>query len=438
MDTYKESFREEAYELLGELEQSLLELEEKSDDMDIVGRVFRAMHTIKGSGSMFGFEDIASFTHNIETVFDLVRSRDIPVTREMVTLSLAACEQIKLMVEGEEIDKELVENIIISFKTMIPTGVDLEDGASQGETAEEHADVKEEEITYRVRFRPSKDILSTGTNPALLLDEIRELGKSSIIVRTHEIPVIDKINPEACYLYWDIILTTDRGEDAIRDVFIFVEDDSEIDITVIGIDEYDAQDSKKLGEILIEKGELSTKDLKHALERQKRLGEILVDFEMVDSDAIKSALVEQKQVKQIRTEKKKEVKASSIRVGSEKLDTLVDLVGELVTVQARLSQFNTRNESAELLSISEEVERLAVELRDNTMSIRMLPIGSTFNKFKRLVRDLSDGLGKDVVLTTTGGDTELDKTVIEQLSDPMVHIIRNCIDHGIEMPDIRI
>ena len=188
---------------------------------------------------------------------------------------------------------------------------------------------------------------------------------------------------------------------------------------------------------MIERGLVSQEDLREALGSQKRVGELLLEKGLVESSKIESALAEQQHLRAVRTRNQKEEQTANVRVPAERLDALVNLVGEMVTVQARLSQTVASMDHAGLLSISEEVERLTAELRDNTMSIRMLPIGTTFSKFKRLVRDLSSELGKDILLETDGGETELDKTVIERLNDPLVHLIRNCIDHGIELPDIR-
>ena len=199
----------------------------------------------------------------------------------------------------------------------------------------------------------------------------------------------------------------------------------------------DGAANKRIGEILLERGELTLEDLQKVLAIKRPIGEMLVEAGAVKKDAVESAFVEQQLAKRVRERKQEATAACSIRVAADKLDILVDLVGELVTVQASLTQKASIQEDSELLSIAEQVERLTGELRDNTMSIRMLPIGTTFSKFKRLVRDLSNELGKEVVMTTEGGETELDKTVIERLSDPLVHIIRNSIDHGIELPDIR-
>ncbi len=439
IDQAKETYREEANELLTELETALLDLEETPNDMDLIGRIFRAMHTIKGSGAMFGFDEIASFTHEVETVYDLVRNSKISVTKNLIDLTLAARDQIRAMLEascgGAPVDVLKSGQIIASLKAMMPGSAPV-----QEETVKLSKNVAVEAgspmITYRVCFKPSENIFRTGADPVALIDELRQLGEHKVVAHTTNIPELNELDPEACYTGWDIILTTDRGMDAIKDVFIFVEDDAEIRIDVIDDGgQFDEEGGyKKLGEILIEKGNLTADDLKRALGTQKRIGEMLVDAGVVDNAQIEAALIEQQHIKEVREKREKSEQTSSIRVSSEKLDSLVNLVGELVTVQARLSQTAAGKNEAELLAISEEVERLTWELRDQTMDIRMLPIGTTFSKFKRLVRDLSKDLGKEIELTTTGAETELDKTVIEKLNDPLVHLIRNCIDHGIELP----
>ncbi len=437
IDQAKETYREEASELLTELEAALLELEEVPDDMDLIGRVFRAMHTIKGSGAMFGFDEIAKFTHEVETVFDQVRNGKLPVTKELISLTLEARDQIRVMLDSEGSADVIKSGKIIAGLRALRAGETLSAVAAEPKLAAAQAAAADSPmITYRIRFQPEPDLFKSGTDPVNLLDELRQLGHHRIVAHTSEIPLLGDMDPESCYTSWDIIVTTDRGKDAIKDVFIFVEDMAKIVITVIDdggtLDEEDHY--KKLGEILIEKGDLTADALSQILGSQKRIGEMLVDAGVVDNGQIEAALAEQQHLKEIREKREKVDTTSSIRVSSEKLDSLVNLVGELVTVQARLSQTASGKNEAELLAISEEVERLTWELRDQTMDIRMLPIGTTFSKFKRLVRDLSKDLGKEIELTTTGAETELDKTVIEKLNDPLVHLIRNCIDHGIELP----
>ncbi len=446
-DKHKEAFREEANELLTELETALLELEETPGNEELIGRVFRAMHTIKGSGAMFGFDDIAAFTHEVETVFDLVRNGKMVVTKKLIDLTLSARDQIRAMLNpdsGEPVDVVLSGEIIAAFRNFIP-GRSGEKGPGDSPAVDSKAQAvdgaaaKAPEVTYRIRFRPVQDIFATGTNPLGILTEIKGLGNSRIVAQTRDIPLLGEINPEECYTYWDIILTTNQGINAVKDTCIFIEDSCELKIDVIddggSLDQEDSY--KKLGEILIERGDLSADDLRKVLDAQKRIGEMLVSSGIVGPGQVEAALVEQKHVKGIRKERQASEAISSIRVPSDKLDRLVDLVGELVTVQARLSQFSATQKEAALVTIAEEVERLTAELRDNTMNIRMLPIGTTFSKFKRLVRDLSNELGKEIEMTTDGAETELDKTVIEKLNDPLVHLIRNSIDHGIEMPEAR-
>ncbi len=327
--------------------------------------------------------------------------------------------------------------------------------ASNGTGGEVHA--------YRISFRPHSDILRKGSDPIYVLNDLQSLGDADITAKRDAIPGLEEIDPEQCYTSWDITLTTVRDMNDIRDAFILIEDDVDLRIEVVGdpdigedppgvadtavemdddtgeaahADSGDAA-GKKLGEILVERGHATPEQIESALGGRKRIGEILVESGVVEPAHVKSALAVQQSSRQTAEKRQNEEALSSIRVPAEKLDHLVNLVGELVTVQARLSQMVASTENSALLTIAEEVEMLTAELRDSAMSIRMLPIGTTFNKFKRLVRDLSRELAKDVVIITEGEDTELDKTVIERLNDPLVHLVRNSVDHGIEPPDVR-
>jgi two-component system chemotaxis sensor kinase CheA len=456
-DQMKAAFLEEAYELLGVLETSLLALEETPDDAENVGSVFRAMHTIKGSGAMFGFDDIASFTHEVETVFDMVRKGEMSVTKELINLTLASRDWIKTTLDndgsGTSPDMAAAQAIIASLKKLVPGGKDSsspeaapetpEPPSPSGEAGSPAPDVagKAKEtaavVMYRIRFTPPPDIFLRGDNPVKLLNELRGLGECTVVANTTGIPLLEELNPELCYVQWDIVLGTTRGIEAVKDVFIFVEDDSKLKIEVVDEGGSDTTEVKKMGDILVERGDLSQEALKKVLGKQKRIGEMLVAEGLTTDVHVQSALLEQQKIKEQKEKRQAAETASSIRVPSERLDTLVNLVGELVTVQARFSQTAGKRNDAELTSIAEEVERLTWELRDNAMNIRMLQIGTTFSKFKRLVRDLSGELGKEIEMTTEGAETELDKTVLEKLNDPLVHLIRNSIDHGIEMPDVR-
>ncbi len=431
-DVHTLAFREEAHELLANLESSLLDLEDRPHDQEVISSVFRAMHTIKGSGAMFGFDEIASFTHEIETVFDMVRNGKITVSKRLVDLTLDARDMILTMLDDpDSLSREARDNLRAAFTTLLPGSVTSNPNPPSPQPQDPGVPA-----TYRIRIVPSPELFFTGTNPLLLLQELLSLGEGRVVAHTDGIPLLSDMDPELCHTYWDVILTTDKGVNSIRDVFIFVEDSVKLTIEEIPLGS-DGEEYKRIGEILVERGDVSREEVAKVLAGQRPLGEILVEKGLISPDKVVSALTEQDHVRGLKEKKEKEDQVSSIRVHATKLDTLVDLVGELVTVQARLSAKAVQSNDPDLMLIAEEVERLTEELRDNTMSIRMVPIGSTFGRFKRLVRDLSHELGKEIELTTEGAETELDKTVIERLNDPLVHLIRNSIDHGIEIPEER-
>ena len=437
MDAHAKAFKVEAYDILTELETTLLELEETPDDTGLIDNVFRAIHTIKGSGSMFGFDAIAEFTHNIETALENVREGLLPVTPEIIRLTLTARDKILELLDNEsnDLDEESL-GIISEFLELC--GCEVDEQQPEEEIHPDDEKKIETTVTYRIRFEPFADIFATGTNPLLLLTELQEMGECIINVYTDNIPMMADCDPELCYVFWDIILTTDQDENTIRDVFLFVEDKCHISIDVVYVhdDVEDCDQYRRLGEILVDRGDVTTEELQEILDDYKKIGERLVDNEVIDSSKVNAALAEQEHVRKV-LEKEKKFSLSSIRVDSRRLDSLVDLVGELVTVQARLTQKASGNKDTELHLIAESVERLTEELRDNTMSIRMVPIGTLFSRFRRLIHDLSKELEKQVQMTTEGSSTELDKTVIDQLNEPMVHLIRNAIDHGIELPSAR-
>lgn len=438
------TFKEEAYELLAELESALLQLEKDPDDNQQIGRAFRAMHTIKGSGGACEFHEVAAFTHELETIFDKIRSGKVSVTKEIISLTLSARDVIEAMFSvyyrGGSFDQEKGPEILASFRKLLPDVVQKAKAASPVDKIVSKIKTSEKCMTYRIRFRPSQDIFSQGTNPVNLLNELRDLGNCIVVAQTETIPYLEDFAPHACHTYWDVILSTNQGMNAIHDVFIFVKDSAEVKIDVIDHEGNieDEKTYKKLGEILLERGDVRNEDLQKVLTAKKRVGELLIETGVVPSSKVESALLEQQHVREMREQRQGADAATSIRVATEKLDSLVNLVGELVTVQARLTQTALTTGTPALLSIAEEVERLTASLRDNAMNIRMLPIGTTFSKFKRLVRDLSSELGKEIEMVADGAETELDKTVIERLSDPLVHIIRNSIDHGIEPPAARV
>ncbi len=442
IDKFRDNFREEAAELLNNLEEALLRLEDHPQDPDEISSVFRAMHTIKGSASMFGFQDVSEFAHSVETVLDEVRVERLSVTPELINLTLAARDHIRdLLASDEGADaeqaarsRELVEQLYElrtaeeagTKETSEPTAAGAQPASAAGHYA-----------TFRVQFEPHPDIYLNGTNPLQLIAELHELGDCTLIPYLDRVPRLSELDPERCLIRFDAFVTTREGLNAVRDVFMFVEGDSKVVVEEIDDPEtLQEEPYKRLGEILAERGVAKPEDIEAAVRNQRRIGEMLVDGG-VDPNYVKAAVEEQEHVRRSRQKLQSEMQAQSIRVSSEKLDDLVDLVGELVTLQARLAQTAARIGNTELTSVVESFERVTDDLRDNTMSVRMLPIGTTFSKFKRLVRDLSSELGKRAEIETYGGETELDKTVIERLNDPLVHIIRNSLDHGIESPEER-
>ena len=445
LDKFKATFREEAFELLTQLEDTLLELESQPLNGELINAAFRAIHTVKGSSSMFGYDAVSKFAHEVESVLDKCRNGELPITKDFIGLTLKARDHIRLLLDLDgPADAELAadgEALLVRFRGYGQSGgakapapkpsvaVPAREPAQSAGSNEPPASA-----TYRVLFKPKADIFKNGTRVLNLVEELAGLGQADVFPHTEAIPDLESMDPEACYCYWDVLITTDKGPNAIRDIFIFVEDEAEISIDAV-VEIREAEGSKRLGEILVERGAVTAEALRQALGSQKKLGEVLVEKNIVSKPQVDSALVEQEHLKKV--SERGEATVGSIRVASDKLDALVDLVGELVTLQARLSRTAFDLKDGSLASIAEQYERLISQLRDNTMSIRMLPIGSTFNKFRRLVRDLSLDLGKEAELLTEGAETELDKTVIEKLGDPLVHLIRNSLDHGIELPDAR-
>ena len=456
-----EEFCHEAEELLAGIEDTVLDIEDNPEDEEAINRLFRAMHTIKGSGAMFGFDAISEFTHHVETTLDKVRSGEIPVSKELIDLILVSRDRITAMLEeangGPAVDPGEGENIIAALKGLLDpnagppapapgaepaSALDPVTPASEPaapkepETAPEpeKADPKGETV-YRVRLEPEPDIFATGMDPVMLLYDLSDMGECSIVVQTEKVPDLENLSPESCYFSWDVFITTSKGFNAVRDVFIFVEDDCKISIETIESDAIPSDETsvRSVGEILVARGDVNKEAIEEKIVEHKKIGEVLVESGVVSKEKVKSALKEQK----IISKAHKSSAASTVRVPSERLDKLINLVGELVITQARLTEVSSSKDDTELGESVEEIERLTAELRDSVLNIRMMPIGTTFNKFRRLVRDLSSQLNKEIELVTRGAETELDKTVLERLDDPLVHLIRNSIDHGVEAPDVR-
>ncbi|MCV9961758.1 chemotaxis protein CheA [Pararhizobium sp. BT-229] len=399
-------FRTEAAELLEQIESGLLDLTRSLDDRDQIDAVFRGLHTLKGSGAMFGFDALAAFTHHCETAFDRVRKGDVPATHELVSAVLSAQDHMRALLETPNGDHDamsasLLDNLHRAVNGAGGAPVQTASVApATAATAKDVGGLHE----WRIRFRLPINAMANGTNPLGLLDEMRDLGECRIVADTSKVPDLETLEPRDIHLGWDVTLRTDRSRADIEDVFIFVMDDMELEITEIAVDR--AAAAPKPAEMPIAKTVV-------VAERE--------------APAVQAA-----------NDSKQAKSAENVRVPAERLDEMMDRVGELVIAQSRLTQLAGTAADLGLRSVSEEIERLSGELRDTMMVLRMMPVASLFSRFRRLVHDLSRETGKEIELITEGESTEVDKTVIDRLADPLVHLVRNSIDHGLEKPEERI
>ncbi|SPJ23594.1 chemotaxis protein CheA [Palleronia abyssalis] len=393
MNPAAESFIQEARDILDELEGILLELEAQPRNPEKIDAVFRALHTLKGSGAMFGFVTLSEFTHHFENAYEKVRTGVATVTPKLIQLSLSSRDHLERMLnDGPDEDgtpslDDETNDLIKKIETLYN-----EEGGEESE-----ADNLQR---IRIRFKPDESALRNGMRPDLILEELADLGESSVIMIYDDVPNLPSLDPTVCHIAWYVDLKTSAPRNAVEDVFIF------------------ASDWELSFERIIE-------------ERNKGL----VDGKAKSANSEPQADADQPVSKPSKTRAGSQME--SVRVQSFRLDELMDQLGELVIAQARLNRISSELGDVGLAGTAEEVERLVTGLRDTTLSIRMLPLELVFGKFKRVVRDLSNELGKNVTLKTDGGETEVDKNVIDSLTEPLVHIIRNSIDHGIESPDYR-
>ena len=441
MDNFRRKFVEEASDLIDNLEATVLELEDRPTDSSIVQRVFRIMHTLKGNSSMFGFTQIDRFTHQMETIYDQIRSNEREVDSTVLDLTLRSVDHLRsllresgqesaeVMEEQEELMR-VMSDIIEGRATVLEKKKAL-DSKSDGVSAERSqaaVSVSTEPVaegqyaTYYVRYAPVSDIFGNGTNPLYQVDELCALGQALVRTCMDKVPKLEQMDPSFCYTAWEVIIATQKGQNAIDDVFIFVEGDSDLEVQQLSA-----------GNLL------TNQDFVSSVQRLWERSEKPVGSEEIRKE-IPVQPVEQKVASQSgeRRSAAKDMSISSVRVASEKLDELMNLVSELVTTQARLTLFSEESNMPGLTVIAENVQKLSRQLRDIAFSIVLIPIETLITRFHRLVRDLSRSLNKDVRFVTEGTDTEMDKTIIEGLSDPLMHILRNSLDHGIEDAETRI
>ncbi len=387
-------FREEVRDLLESLERGLLDLKARPGDMGLINQVFRDLHTVKGSGAMFGFTELAAFIHEFETVFDRIRSGDLAVGPEILRLALAAKDEIPGLVDGVPDPDGQREAILDGLRAIMVGGVagavtqpEAGAAASAGPAG-----------PSRLWFRLTGAALALGARPEIVLDELRGLGATEIEADLSDLPPLDRLDVEACALAWTMEMPAGVATEQLEEVFLFVDADWRLEA---------AEAAATQGPVIVAAADAPA----------------AVAAPAAAAPAARDTRADQN--------------GSTIRVPAERLDALMDSVGELVIVEARLTELARQSRDPALMATAEQITRLAGGLRDATMTMRMVPMRSLVGRFRRLVMDLSDKLGKPVTFSVIGEDTELDKTVIEKLADPLVHILRNSIDHGMETQDER-
>ncbi|MFD2229918.1 chemotaxis protein CheA [Alkalimarinus sediminis] len=460
LSQFHQVFFEESYEGLDVMESALLNLQPDSVDPETINEIFRAAHSIKGGSGTFGFNDVASFTHVVETLLDEIRGGVRNITSETVDLFLRSVDCIRRMIQqhdaGEPCDIPEAQELKASFEAMLAGG----SSAPAEETAEDDKSVSEESSTparkgWKIYFKPELDVLRTGNDPLRMFRELESLGSLRVTADTSALPLISAIDPEACYLAWTLELDADVPQSDVDEVFEWVVDESDLKITPLALDggsteqgepstsgstptEEPSDDTTRLTEGLT----AADSEQQSAENPNSQPAESATATEQTAElkPAEAKPAVAKPAAAASKTEKAK-TEVSSIRVGIDKVDDLINMVGELVITQSMLGELGLDFTIESLPKLLEGIEQLSQntrELQESVMRIRMLPISFTFSRFPRLVHDLSRTMGKKIELKLSGEQTELDKTVMEKIGDPLVHLVRNSLDHGIETPEDRI
>ncbi|MEM9383804.1 MAG: chemotaxis protein CheA [Pseudomonadota bacterium] len=410
-----DTYREEAAELLTRLETALLAMQDGNEDAELINEAFRALHTIKGSGGMFGFDDIVAFAHRFETAFDTVRTGQVALTPELIEISLEAGDHIAHLLDGSAQPAD-GDPIAARLEAAMGPTAPGEGGAPAAPAGEGRGrnDGSGEMCNYRIVFYPEDNAFRYGTNPLLLLEELRELGAIEASLLCDRVRPLSELDPTACHLGWEITLESDAGRERVEDVFVFVADNATLEITLLEAAREDAAaNSSPPSAAPPPDGQQQAKGAKENAAKAEKPA-----APSTSNGASKGS--------------------ESLRVSAEKLDSLMDQVGELVIAQSRLADISDRYADPALRAVSEDIDRLVTNLRDDTLDIRMVPIGLLFSKFRRITRTLSKELGKNISFEVLGEETEIDKYFIELLNDPLVHLIRNSMDHGLESPQARV
>ena len=464
MDEIVSVFIQECREQLAEMEAGLLRLEQVPDDHDNINAIFRAAHTIKGGSGVIECRYIEQFTHRVENILDKLRNKSLPVTPLLATLLLECCDQMNALVDvlaanddapdaalvarGEALQARLAEVLATD-----PAAATLAIHVDPVEVENEIAVVNTDSWHISVRF--GRNVMRGGTDP---LSFIRYLGEIGEIIGLETVadalPAAAEMDPEACYLGFEVRLQTKASKTDIERVFSFVQDECELRILPPESCVADylrligelPEDDMRLGEMLVRVGALTQAEIDRGLREQEALDAVSTDAAdtttplgkiLVDDKVVHPAVVEAAATRQGQIVDKKTRDAQSIRVQADKLDQLIDLVGELVIAGASANLLAQKSRQGDLVEATSILSRLVENIRDAALQLRMVQIGDTFNRFHRVVRDVSKELGKDIELVINGGETELDKTVVEKIGDPLMHLVRNSLDHGIEAAELR-
>jgi len=432
VNSFIEKFTKEVNEYCERLESGLLVLEHEPENQQIIEEIFRIMHSMKGSGGMFGFDLISDVTHNLESLYELFRSKKHTIDSEVISYTLNSIDGLQKLMTVTPTSEEylLAEKMKADTKLQIAR-INGESDSSIQEPAsgkEKSAPNTANQQTWHISVVPNPEILENGTNPLYLIDELNALGDCNIQVNFENLPAFADLNPELCYVSWSIFIATSENIETLQDVFIFVNNQAQIQFEKVSTQNVLANQAI-LAKYLNTKLSLETWD---PIEPEIPTTEVeLVEKEETTVQLKSTSGTTGNSVFSQTT-------VDSIRVDSRKIDQYMNLVSELITAHSRLDLIASKLKHPDLELISENFEKLSRQLRDNAFDMSLIPLESIAVRFKRLIHDLSKSLDKEVVLVAEGMETELDKNIIEKLIEPLLHIIRNSMDHGIESKQERL
>ena len=429
LSQFQQTFIEESLEGLDIMEANLLQLEIGAVDNEQINSIFRAAHSIKGGSATFGFDHVAGFTHVLETLLDEMRDGKRDVTAEAVDVLLQSVDILRSMISAiqneSSYDVERAADIHSQLELILHSGVASSESA--GKTKSATPVDQPPGLGWNISFTPHASMMQTGNDTLRILRELQEYGELDVSVSVENVPDFSNFIPEDSYLSWQLALKTSAERNVIADVFAWVDDECDLTITPI-----ESNPSTVTSTVSAEPAQLVPPSVTGASTVQQQAQKTSNTAANVSA----SSDVDKKNTSA------KVAESASIRVGIDKVDALINMVGELVITQSMLNQFAeseevTAEQIEQLKSGLGQLERNTRELQESVMSIRMLPISFVFSRFPRMVHDLSNKLGKKIELIMSGESTELDKTVMEKIGDPLVHLVRNAIDHGVERPNER-